>query len=154
MPAFKTHILGGALFYAAVIFLTGMHHKSPAQLLIFFFICSVLGALFPDVDTKSKGQKIFFITIFFIMLGCLLYKPLSFVIALGGISLFPLLVRHRGIFHNIWFLLIVIAGTGYGLSLSFPALRESIYWGAFFFSIGVISHLWLDLGFKRMLKLR
>ncbi len=70
MPGYKGHILGalvvnsayaGALALAPPTLLETNHHiVSDVQLLVGLFVIAVLFGLFPDIDTNSKGQDIFF----------------------------------------------------------------------------------------------
>jgi len=153
MPAYKTHISAGLLFSLVIIYLGSLSHNSPG-LLFFWVTCAILGSLFPDIDTQSKGRKIFYSLFIVLLLICLFYQKTVYALYLSGASLCPLVMRHRGLFHNIWFLLLLIGSISILLGHLFPNCSSEIKSGTLFFALGVISHLWLDLGFKNMLKLR
>jgi hypothetical protein len=70
MPGYKGHIAGGIIANAAYVGVlefapnaTIRHNAgllSEWQLLVGLFVIAILFALWPDVDTNSKGQNIFF----------------------------------------------------------------------------------------------
>jgi hypothetical protein len=72
MPSYRVHLIGGFLTYLAV--LQGIKHMDISGFVIAqgLLFC-LLGALFPDIDVKSKGQKIFY-SILLCLLFWLLYK--------------------------------------------------------------------------------
>jgi len=70
MANYKGHVLGGlalgSAYAAALTYAPTEHFTQMAgilhdwQLLAAIMVLSVLFALFPDIDTNSKGQNIFF----------------------------------------------------------------------------------------------
>jgi hypothetical protein len=104
MPNYKGHLFGGFVFGAGFVTLTGLGTNSWLSLAEWFGFL-LLGSLFPDIDTKSKGQKIFYVTLLFLMIYCLINKYTALFILLSFVGLAPLLVHHRGLFHNPWFII-------------------------------------------------
>lgn len=152
MPGYKGHLAGGLTAYALTIFICSWYSNSYAQLAE-WLTCTLLGSLFPDVDVKSKGQNIFYVVLFIgalILLAQQRYVTLSYVAVLAVI---PLITRHRGLLHRFWFILLAVAGSAYALVQWYPTLESRIYVDAGFFLIGAASHLYLDLGLKRMFKM-
>jgi hypothetical protein len=155
MPNYKGHLIGGAAAYGIGLFmLVSITASAPSWLTgTEWLLCALGGALFPDVDIKSKGQKYFYR----IMLGILLFFVLSAKMALfimfALLSLTPLIVRHRGIFHKGWFIVLLCTVLALFLVSSFPKDATIIVHDLFFFILGALSHLWLDLGFKGMVRL-
>lgn len=153
MPGYKTHLLGGILFYCLMLLFIYARFFVPtnAQLVEWLFF-ALVGSLFPDIDTKSKGQHLFYWG-FAIMLGILYAKRYyQLMILLGFIGMLPLLVRHRGILHNILFIFFVaIAIVGY-CSYAMPWLARAMCWNMLFFCVGALSHIWLDMGSKRIVR--
>ncbi len=155
MPGYRTHLVGGAaafgLLYATLTITTGVAttfiHGAE------WLGCALLGSLFPDVDTKSMGQKVFY-RLLFIGALYLLYKQQFVALGLTGIAaMVPLLVNHRGIFHKFWFILLIPIPL-----LAYVAEFQPFYWDAalydtFFFMAGALSHLILDLGIRRTFRL-
>lgn len=145
MPGYKTHLAGGLVTFAGA--LSALHKLTNVQISFFaalswFFLC-ILGALFPDIDVKSKGQSFMYPIILFVLLF-LLYKNqiLAFSI-LSVASLLPLVVNHRGLFHNAIFL-IGLAGIS-ALYIHTLLVTTNFYMmHVLFFSLGTISHIVLD----------
>jgi len=155
MPGYKGHLLGGSaafgLIYLAVS--TAQPVGDPVQGAI-WYVCTLAGALFPDIDTKSKGQKYFY----WIVLGLMLYffykGQLLMLSYLALASITPMLVKHRGIFHNMWFIVGIIIGMHFLATKYAPTYAASVALYLIFFAAGALSHLYLDLGFRRMVRLR
>ena len=153
MPGYKGHLLGGLFFYAVALALLSMYYISVptgAQ-----WLCATLaGSLFPDIDTKSKGQYLFYQVIILLALICALYNKPWHAVSISVCAFMPLLCKHRGLFHNFWFLLAVtLVGTQL-LIRAFPEHTFLITSNALFFALGIFSHLWLDRGFKRTLSFK
>lgn len=153
MPGYKVHLAGGgALFGLIFIIITQPIFKPPVLTAFEWLLFMLAGALFPDVDVKSKGQKLlylFLIVLFSLLLaqGCH-----STVACLAVISLIPMIVRHRGLFHNFWFVVFFPLSVGYLLGVCFPSYSSIIFVDSLFFIAGAISHLWLDRGIKKMFR--
>lgn len=153
MPNYKGHLIGGAVAFAIVIcfifnnnvnFITGLE-----------WLCfTLLGSLFPDIDIKSKGQKIFYKVLFCVLIFLAFKKQLSAIALISLLSFIPLLVRHRGMCHQLWFVITVPFAVAVCCNLFFPHYYSIILWDAIFFTVGAISHLWLDVGFRRMVRIR
>ncbi|MCK4264874.1 metal-dependent hydrolase [Candidatus Babeliales bacterium] len=156
MPNYKGHIVGGLVtfviaFFVLSTFLKTKMPKNYSELFLLLLIC-VLGALFPDIDIKSKGQRIFYL-ILLIILTWSVYANNLVILAVASISGFiPLLSRHRGITHRTWFvvlapLLVPIVASQQNIYLSQKATTAY-----YFFVAGGLSHLILDFGFIKTLK--
>ena len=153
MPNYKGHLVGALGAYAAAVLLFSLT-RAPVPVLAQGLLFTCLGGLFPDIDTKSKGQKIFYIFFVCAIIGLIVYQQyhlLAFTSLMGSL---PLLVSHRGLFHNIWFMFVLIMGSSIVLVSLFPSLSASIVRNGCFFSLGVFSHLLLDFGFMRVFRLR
>lgn len=153
MPNYKGHLLGGALFCGVSIVLLPLSGVSWLTKLEWLG-CSLLGALFPDVDIKSKGQKIFYYFVAGAMIWLWCTHKIKQLILLNFISLLPLVVRHRGIFHRLWFLTLLLGIVVYFSWFLYKDHVHIILFDAFFFMVGALSHLILDFGLKRTLRLR
>lgn len=152
MPNYKCHLVGSVFFYAVglycVLLLMPLTIAARIEMLLF----TLAGALFPDIDTKSKGQKLFYWVIL-ILAGVLLYAGhMQAVIVLAAVAILPLLVKHRGLFHKLWFVVLFAIGVALICCSYAPHCKRLIMLNTFFFILGVISHLWLDLGLRRMLR--
>jgi membrane-bound metal-dependent hydrolase YbcI (DUF457 family) len=153
MPNYKGHLFGGLCAFL-FIFIFFLYKQVTLFVGIELLICLLLGALFPDIDTKSQGQKLFY-RLLFVVLLLLFIKQKFFEIAFFALLAFlPLLVKHRGLFHNIWFVSFISFIPYFYCSLWMPSYCPILLWNTVFFVIGIITHLWLDLGFRRMIRIR
>lgn len=154
MANYKGHIVGGLA--AGVVYAIAMTAVPVEQLaeyaqllddwqaLAAVFVIAMLFALFPDVDTNSKAQDIFFWLIF--MVDVLLIWSGYFIAAafLGLIAMLPILTHHRGWTHAKWAIVlvplpIVLVPLLYSSTLLPIAV---VYYGAAV--TGYFSHLLLD----------
>lgn len=152
MPGYKGHLVGGLITYAVVAYMLKDHNPS-AYMAFEWCVFACAGSLFPDVDVKSKGQKwlYWFLCIgFFILLISRRYMLLGI---LSIIALVPMMVRHRGLFHKLWFIIAAPSTVAYIMAGYFPKYQTVIMYDTLFFVVGAVSHLWLDLGFRRMIKM-
>jgi membrane-bound metal-dependent hydrolase YbcI (DUF457 family) len=157
MPGYKGHLMGGAAAfgaaYAAVSMAKFMPYGDPCMIAS-CFATALAGSLFPDIDIKSKGQNLFY----WIILGLFVYffynKQFVTLSYIAMAATLPLLVKHRGIFHNMWFLIAALSGLSYTLVCCLPQYDQKIILHMVFFVAGALSHLWLDFGFVRMMRFR
>lgn len=64
------------------------------------FTIALLFGLFPDVDIKSKSQKIFYSLLFVLNLSLLLFQRYLESAILGLFAILPILSKHRGWTHS------------------------------------------------------
>lgn len=151
MPNYKGHLVGGVVAFLVALQILVVHKVS-------FFVgvewlsFTLLGALFPDIDIKSKGQKIFYKFFFVIALFLLWYRRFFALSLMSLIAFFPLMVRHRGLCHRVWFVVGVPSIVVLLCNIFFPHYFMLVLWDAVFFIIGALSHLWLDFGMKKLLR--
>ncbi len=148
MPNYKGHLVGGVVAYGLVLYVFYAYCPS-AVMAGEWFLCTLAGALFPDVDVKSKGQKYFYWAVLALSVLAGFYKRYDLVLVISFFSVLPMLVRHRGIFHQLWFI-VVLAGIAWVIGVSVaPYLGQRLLYDLIFFVLGAFSHLWLDLGLRR-----
>lgn len=153
MANWKGHIAGGVLFtagYSAVMtfvpveyFAEKAHLLSNWQAMAAVFVIGMLFALFPDVDTNSKAQDIFFGAALIIVM--LIWQGYIQAAAyLGLIAMLPIVTYHRGWTHTRWAMLIIPLPI-----LVVPYLYNEkmlpislVYYGVAV--VGYFSHLFLD----------
>lgn len=146
MPGYKGHIIGGAvtagLATGAAVLLYSI--DSPLTIAAIMGFC-LLGAMFPDSDTDSKGQNLFY-TIFVIIDAVLIYQQAYKLAAwLGLAAMLPALGHHRGWTHS-W-LAMVLVGSPILLipALLFGSDQIVTYVPLYLaFTLGYFSHLFLD----------
>lgn len=149
MSQFKGHMLGGVCAY--VIAYSILSLLANGWLIPSFtgFVASFAGALFPDIDIYSKGQRLFFKILFGLLFVCIFLKTLIALIALLALGCCAFLVPHRSLFHDLFFLLLLtIAGMLFFIFVM-PSACKTILTIAWYFIFGFVSHLILDKGVKK-----
>lgn len=147
MPGYKGHIAGGVVAFALALYLLESHCAS-ASTALSWLGCTLAGALFPDIDVKSKGQKYFYWVVFFALIFLFAFGQMEMLAACGIISVTPMLCKHRGIFHEMWFVIALPSVVWAIASLAYPQYTEIFFFYAVFFIIGALSHLYLDRGIR------
>ncbi len=106
--------------------------------------CALLFALFPDVDTNSKGQDIFYSMILVADIFFLAIKEYRIAAIIGFLALLPIVGKHRGWTHTIWAMIAVPLPLiilpcyvlGFDLKTSIPYYLAAVS--------GYFSHLIID----------
>jgi membrane-bound metal-dependent hydrolase YbcI (DUF457 family) len=164
MASYKGHLIGGAVAAAAytgvMLFVPVEQFAEHAQLLsdqeaiIGVFVIAMLFSLFPDVDTKSKGQLLFFWAVFVLDAFLIWTKHLEAAAYLGIIAILPLLGHHRGLTHHKLAAFIVplpIVLVPYLFDAKMLAISLVYYGGGV---VGYLSHLLLDGMLVRWFRIR
>ena len=154
MSGWKGHIVGAVavntVYVAGVRLLPGgMLERwdislQDWQLLIGLFVIAVLFGLFPDVDTNSMGQNIFFGIAFvaeIVLIVAGKFEPAAY---LGLLAMTPIVGKHRGWTHSKLAMILVPAPI-----LLIPYLHNHYVWTLGFLIYGAalagyFSHLLLD----------
>ena len=144
MPGFKAHLAVGAVVFAVVMLVLSSVLQPSILLALQYFFCTLLGALFPDFDTKSRGQTLFYRVLVPCLLFVLWQQKLQLFILLTFIGLLPLVVKHRGLLHKKWFVMIVPPVVAILLAQSYGMQPYALVRYALFFSLGALSHIILD----------
>jgi membrane-bound metal-dependent hydrolase YbcI (DUF457 family) len=154
MPGYKGHIVGavvcttayvGALAVAPPELLNNTHNLvSDAQLLAGIFVVAVLFGLFPDIDTNSKGQNIFYGLALFADIWLILDGRITAAAFLGLLAMTPIVGKHRGWTHSKLAMLLVPAPIVLIPYLYNQAILDTalIVYGAAV--VGYFSHLLFD----------
>ena len=155
MAGYRGHLAGATVFFG--VYLAGLAlvysvdqaylRFSDVELAAYpvalFGLCLMFG-LWPDVDTNSKGQNLFY-TIFFVadvaLLGTRQFEEAAY---LGLFCILPALGKHRGWTHTYWAMLLIPAPLvvlPYLLTPETPLSGLPFYGAAV---VGYFSHLVLD----------
>ena len=116
-----------------------------------YILASLLGGLFPDIDIKSKGQQLLYALIIPLLIASLLAKKIVFSVLLATLGILSPLLPHRGITHEVWFVLTAPLIGPLLVSLYCPeyyAYARMLY---IFFTVGAMSHLLLDFGPRQLI---
>jgi hypothetical protein len=154
MPGYKGHIIGAtaaAAGYTAILNATpagvlGGNHNlvTDAQLLFGLFVIAILFGLFPDIDTNSKGQDVFF-GLAFIADVILIYNgKIAAAAFLGLLAMLPIISHHRGWTHSKLAMMIVplpIVVVPFLYNNAYLDTAAVLYGAAV---VGYFSHLLLD----------
>ncbi len=110
MANYKGHIAGGVLAGSAV---SAVYYLLPGggmpdsavlaedwQLLVSIYVVAVLFALWPDVDTNSKAQDIFFGIAFVADVILIAFGYFAAAAILGLLAMTPIVGSHRGWTHS------------------------------------------------------
>src|SRR5213080_4473351 len=129
MPGYKGHLFGGTVAFGLLFFaLVGVVVTQPSLLTASeWLLFALAGSLFPDVDIKSKGQKYFYYVVFLIFIILAYKKCFQLLSCFSFITITPMLVRHRGIFHDPCFLIAVPLGVWLVMSLMFPCVSWPLF---------------------------
>ena len=152
MPNYKSHVSGGCIAFALVLILVVPRYHPSIFTMIEWFLFTIAGSLFPDIDIKSKGQYYFYWIMLLLFVVLAMNNHFKHLAIISMLSIIPLLVKHRGIFHRLWFVIAVPLAIWYVLTMQFPTLYTALFLDTLFFIAGAISHLWLDMGI-RMIRL-
>ncbi len=108
MSSYKRHIFGGALFFIPLSFILGLlfdyEELSNLEFLLqvgILLSITLLFSLWPDVDTKSKGQLVFYRIFVVIDIALILLQKHQEAAYLGLFAMLPLIGKHRGWTHSL-----------------------------------------------------
>lgn len=149
MPGYRTHLSGGLILGGTS--LAGLAaanlYRTDLQTGTILMLTTLLGALFPDTDTDSKGQNLFYAVLAVLDLALIIQGAYQWAAFLGFCALLPAIGHHRGWTHTWWAMLIVPSPI-----VLLPALliRTPIPFLLPFYAaaaLGYFSHLLLDRKF-------
>jgi|SRR5579875_115606 membrane-bound metal-dependent hydrolase YbcI (DUF457 family) len=148
MSLYKGHLVGGSVaFTLYIIALVVFFSFEPGFKVLTWFGLCMLGALWPDVDTNSLGQKLFYGIFLILDAFFLLTKHYKDAALLGFFALLPIVGKHRGWTHTIWAAFVVPSPL-----LLLPVIRPGLNAGGLEYYIpvviGYLSHLILDRELK------
>lgn len=154
MANYRGHIVGGVgagLVYVGVMMFVPVKQFAAYagllddwQALAAVFVIAQLFALFPDIDTNSKAQDIFFYLAFGVDTLLVWSGQFQAAAYLGLIAMLPIITHHRGWTHTKWAMLLVplpIVIVPYLANDKVLAI-SLVYYGAAV--VGYFSHLLLD----------
>jgi hypothetical protein len=152
MAGYRGHIAGASVFFA--VYLAGLLYvfsvdaayarftlvEMIAYPLALFGLCLMFG-LWPDVDTNSVGQNLFYTIFFLVDVVLIATKHFEEAAYLGLFSILPILGKHRGWTHTWWAMLLIPSPL---LVLPYVFFPERPLAGLPFYVVGYFSHLFMD----------
>lgn len=143
MPSYRIHLLGGLLTYLSIIQATKYANLSNHTILQGLIFC-LLGSLFPDIDVKSKGQKVFYSLLLCLLIYLAMSQKYCMFAVMSFLAITPILVRHRGVFHHIWFLASIACAGSLAVKSWCGYYEQVMLTNCWFFFAGAVSHILLD----------
>lgn len=146
MPGYKGHI-AGALAAAGIglagAWWLGVYRPKP-EIMALLAALAVLGALFPDVDTNSKGRHLYYGAALIADAVLIFKQQYRYAALLGFCAILPAVGAHRGWTHTWWAGLLIPSPV-----IVAPMMFMAMPWQAllpFYLAavIGYFSHLMLD----------
>jgi membrane-bound metal-dependent hydrolase YbcI (DUF457 family) len=155
MAGYRGHLAGAALFGAFYLAALGYAFSVDAAYEQFsaleqlgyplvLLVLTLLFGLWPDVDTTSKGQEVFYSIFFVADVFLIVTEQFRAAAYLGLVALLPVLSRHRGWTHTWWAMLLVPSPL---LILPYLHMPERPLVGLPFYGaavVGYLSHLVVD----------
>ena len=109
MPGYKGHVVGALAVVGGGLgaaWWLGVYRPEPKVMLLLAAV-AVLGSLFPDVDTNSKGRHIYYGAALIADIALILKEQYRYAALLGFCALLPAVGSHRGWTHTWWAGLII-----------------------------------------------
>lgn len=155
MAGYKGHIAGATaffgLYFAGLVYVLSVDAAYTRFTLLeqvgyplALFGLTLLFGLWPDVDTNSKGQDLFYLIFFLVDIVLIVTRQFEEAAYLGLFAILPVLGHHRGWTHTWWAMLLVPAPLLVLPSILFPErpLSGLPFYGAAV--VGYLSHLFMD----------
>ncbi len=155
MPNYKGHLTGGLVAFLIIFYILS---KLSIKLVLYngeialLLLLCLAGAIFPDIDTKSKGQKVFYFFLLLITVWAITYKNWLVLSVISLAGLIPILSNHRNLTHRTSFIILVPLIIPFLTSYYNSILTKHTLLGYCFFVTGGLSHLILDFGFVKFLR--
>lgn len=103
MSGYKGHLTGGIISFIILYLIVSYLFFQPSpELLIWGIGITLLGSIWPDVDTNSKGQDVFYGVFLITDIYLLVTKQFQYAAYLGFFALLPIVGQHRGWTHTWW----------------------------------------------------
>jgi membrane-bound metal-dependent hydrolase YbcI (DUF457 family) len=99
MSGYKTHTTA-ALLFCGLLYLFPFWNELPREGMLTCVALCVFFGLFPDVDTKSKGQYIFLLLFVIVDLILIIREEYKKAAYMGLLVVLPVMSRHRGWTHS------------------------------------------------------
>lgn len=155
VAGYKGHLAGAAVFFAlyfgalAAVFAVDRAYARFSEVELVGYGVALLGlclmfGLWPDVDTNSKGQNLFYFIFFVADVVLIAVRHFEYAAYLGLFCILPALGKHRGWTHTYWAMLLLPAPLLALPALLFPdrPLAGLPFYGAAV--VGYFSHLFMD----------
>ncbi|MFO7718313.1 MAG: metal-dependent hydrolase [Thermodesulfobacteriota bacterium] len=109
MPGYKTHFTVGGLVGGGAVALSivnGWYIPAPQTALLLIAVAAG-AAIFPDVDTDSKGQRLYYSLLVLVDAVLIFKEEYRWAALLGLCAMLPAVDQHRGWTHTWWAMFVV-----------------------------------------------
>lgn len=109
MPGYKAHMVGALVLTGGAVAATtwlGLYRPN-LETMLGIGVTALLGGLFPDVDTDSKGRRLFYSAALVVDAYLIVREHYRQAAILGFFALLPAVDGHRGWTHTWWAALLV-----------------------------------------------
>ena len=146
VPGYKTHVIAAGVAASGALALgieKGWYVPAP-QMAVVLIAVAVVAALFPDVDTDSKGRRLYYGLLVVVDVALLVRGYAKLAALLGLCAMLPAIDHHRGWTHAWWAMLAVPLPLLVVPSLVWDKQVPAVlpYYGAAV--LGYLTHLLLD----------
>ncbi len=155
MAGYKGHVAGSLVFFGvylaglALVFSVDQAYRQFSELELVGVPAVLLGlavmfGLWPDVDTNSKGQNLFYSIFFAVDVALIAMREFEWAAYLGLFAILPILGKHRGWTHTYWAMVLIPSPL---LVLPYVLFPERSLAGLPFYGaavVGYFSHLFMD----------
>ncbi|HOL80855.1 MAG TPA: metal-dependent hydrolase [Ignavibacteriales bacterium] len=90
------------VFFINKYFFVELHISQKIINYVLLLSISILFTLWPDIDTKSVGQRYFYIVFFIADIILIITDKLNEAALLGLMAMLPIISNHRGFFHSLF----------------------------------------------------
>jgi membrane-bound metal-dependent hydrolase YbcI (DUF457 family) len=145
---YRGHVIGGLFFYLIAlvgIWIINQDLFNNKPLLLFGLCATIIGSLFPDIDTTSKARRLLYGSVVLLFLMSVLAHQGYMAALCIAVLLIVATAHHRGLFHNLLFLVGFTCVISWVLVALFPPAQRLIAINSVFFLWGIISHKLLDI---------
>ncbi len=155
MADYRGHLAGATVFFGvylaglALVYSVDQAYRQFTELELIAYPVALFGlalmfGLWPDVDTNSKGQNLFYAIFFVVDVVLIATRQFEEAAYLGLFCILPALGKHRGWTHSRWAMLLIPSPL---LALPVVLAPEAPWAGLPFYGaavVGYFSHLVMD----------
>lgn len=152
MPNHRTHLVTGLTCATVLVYALNQINAHTFQDLWQMPLCiglALTGSIFPDIDIDSKMQRLFWPIIAIVLFAALVKSKFYLFFILAACTIFVMLIRHRTITHQFWFVISFPFGLAWYLGTT-KVQTPFVYVSALFFVVGACSHIFLDRTMSRL----
>lgn len=113
------------------------------------FLLAYLSALFPDIDIKSKSQKIIYLLLLILLGLLIIYGYYGWAAGIGFFAVWAIIFKHRGFLHSYFAAVVIplpLLFIPLFIHFSYKSIGYEFYISALF---GYLSHLFEDKRFSK-----